>query len=139
MDVNSIRRIERLNYMLGGVLIATAALLMPRDTALGVLVGVVLACANFSIMRRVIPGWMRAASHNGGGARGLFLVPKMALLMLAVVLALAFLPIAAEGLAIGFSIFLLSIAIETVRYMSSSPADPSRADGNDSGAGDSER
>ena len=136
MDISSIHRIERLNYILGAVLVAAAALLASKVTALGVLVGVVLSCVNFSAMKRILPGLMRNAARGndagrGGNSRtsGLLLVPKMALLMGAVVLALLFLPINAEGLAIGFSVFLVSIAIETVRFMSSQGALPSDDDG----------
>lgn len=121
MDTSSLRRIERLNYFAGGALVVLAALLMQRPTALGVLVGVILSCANFSIMCRMVQGWMRVAGQNRS-ARSVLLMPKMALLMAAVVLALVFLPITAEGLAIGFSIFLVSIAIETVRYLASQAA-----------------
>ena len=138
MNMNSIRRIERLNYVLGGILIVAAALLMTRASAFGVAVGVVLACANFSVVRRMVPGWMRVSATKGGGARGVLLVPKMMLLMGAIVLALMFLPITAEGLAIGFSIFFVSIVIETVRYMTSFSPQSDEAGAQSSEAGDSE-
>jgi hypothetical protein len=118
MNINSLIRIERLNYVLGGALIVVMAFVLPFSGALGVVVGVILSCANFSVMRRMVQGWMRQA-RAGGGNRSFFMAPKMALLMLAVFLAIRLLPITAEGLAIGFSVFLLSIAVETVRYISS--------------------
>lgn len=144
MNISSIHRIERLNYILGGVLVIAAALLASKVTALGVLVGVVLSCINFSVMKRILSGLMHNATQGSGGksrTSGLFLVPKMALLMGAVVLALLFLPINAEGLAIGFSVFLVSIVIETVRFMSSQgafPEDGESAIGDDTEAGDPE-
>jgi hypothetical protein len=118
MNINSLIRIERLNYVLGGALIVVMAFVLPFSGALGVVVGVILSCANFSVMRRMVQGWMRQAKA-GGANRSFFMAPKMALLMLAVFLAIRLLPITAEGLAIGFSVFLLSIAVETVRYISS--------------------
>lgn len=121
MDVTSLTRIERLNYMLGGVLVIAAALLMSRPGALGVLVGVVLSCANFSIMRRMVQRWMRVAPDRRG-PQTLFLLPKMVGLMVAVFLAVHFLPISGIGVLMGFSVFLISIAIETVRYISNPPA-----------------
>jgi hypothetical protein len=120
MDINSLTRIERLNYMLGGVLIVVMAFMLSRASALGVVVGVILSCINFSVMRRMVQGWSRQA-RAGRGNRSYFMAPKMALLMLAVFLAIRLLPITAEGLAIGFSVFLLSIAVETVRYITSPP------------------
>ncbi len=110
-----------MNYVLGGVLVAAAAFMFTRAGALGVLVGVVLSCVNFSVMRRMLQGWMRRSSGLPRSTHSFVMVPKMALLMLAVVLALYFLPIKAEGLAIGFSIFLVSIAVEAVRYFSNPP------------------
>lgn len=134
MDIRSLQRIERLNFMLGGVLVAVMALVLSGPSALGVLVGVVLSCINFSVLRRMVQGWARQ-TPQGRGSRSYFMVPKMALLMLAVFLALRFLPITAEGLAIGFSVFLLSIAVETVRYISNPPAE----DASDSGEDESKK
>lgn len=130
MGINSLRRIERLNYMLGGVLVAVMAFVLSRQGALGVLVGVILSCLNFSVMRRMVQGWMQQAPAQRG-TRSYFMVPKMAALMLAIVLAIRFLPISAEGLAIGFSVFLLSIAVETVRYISNPPVNGTSGPGVD--------
>lgn len=121
MDVKSLQRIERLNYMLGGVLVVVMALILSRAGALGVLVGVILSCLNFSVMRRMVQGWMQRIPEKRG-PRSYLMMPKMLVLMLAVFLAIRFLPITGEGLAIGFSVFLLSIAVETVRYISNPPA-----------------
>jgi len=114
MDAKSLRRIERLNYILGGVMAATAAILLPKEQALGILVGVALGSVNFSLISRIVQRWLRGAA-KGNSASGYFLIPKMGALLAAVFLALRFLPISPVYFAIGFSIFLLSIVIETVR------------------------
>lgn len=129
MNVQSLHRIERLNYMLGGVLIASMAFVLDRPGALGVLVGVIISSANFTVMRKMVQSWLRQAPDRRGSS-SFFMVPKMTMLMGAVALSLIFLPISAGGLVIGFSVFLLSIGIETVRYISSPrPSDvPAGAD-----------
>lgn len=120
MDITSLIRIERLNYMLGGALVIAAALAVSREHALGVLVGVVLSCANFGVMRRMVERWMRVAPERRG-PQGFFLLPKMIGLMLAIFLAVHFLPISGVGVIVGFSVFLVSIGVETVRYISNPP------------------
>ncbi len=122
MDIHSLHRIERLNYMLGGVLTVLMTVLLPREAALGVLVGVILSSVNFTVMRKMVQGWMQRSAAKRQTS-SLFMLPKMVLLMLAIVLSLLFLPISAIGLAIGFSVFLISIAVETVRYISNPPVD----------------
>lgn len=133
MDVSSLRNIERLNYMLGAVLVIGAAILMSRPDVLGVLVGVALSCANFTLMRRMVQWWISTPPERRG-ARTLVLLPKMTGVMLAVALAIFFLPVSAIGVLVGFSVFLGSIAIETVRYTVAGPA-RREEQGGESGAG----
>ena len=121
--------IERLNYVLGGVLSAVAALVLPTDQSLGVLAGVVISSINFSILRRVVENWLQGAKE-GSNISGLLLVPKMAAVMVAVVLALNFLPISAHWFMVGFSIFALSIAIETARALTNPPSGTNRSNDN---------
>ncbi len=116
MDTRALTRIERLNYILGGIAAATAALLLTKEQALGVLVGVVIGSLNFSMIKRIVTRWLSEAA-KGEGKSGYFMVPKMMLLIAAVFLSLRFLPIAPAYLALGFSIFLVSIAIETARSL----------------------
>lgn len=124
MDVSGLSRIERLNYILGGVLVIAAALLMSQADALGVLVGALLSCANFSLMRRMVQRWMKIAPERRG-PHTFVLLPKMLGLMTAVFLAVYFLPVTGLGVLIGFSVFLASIAIETVRFtLNPPPAQP---------------
>ena len=111
----SIRRIERLNYVIGGVAVVIAALTQPRAMALGVAVGVALTCANFFVLRKLVVKWTAdAAAGKGGSTSAMLMMPKMILLMGAVVAALALLPINAIAFTIGYSIFIISILFETV-------------------------
>ena len=111
----SIRRIMRLNLVIGAVLVIGGAITQPRDMALGIAVGVALTCLNFFVLSRIVTRWTAdaAAGHRVSSA-GFLMMPKMAGLMLAIVAALKFLPIDAMGFAIGFSTFVLSIMIEAI-------------------------
>ena len=114
--------IERLNYLLGGVLIAASAVFCTRPQALGVLVGALLSALNFSVLRRVIEGWLTGAA-KGDHKTGFFLIPKMVGLMVLVFLAIHFLQISGVAFVIGFSVFLVSIAIETIRVTTNPPSE----------------
>lgn len=122
MDRTSLSRIERMNYIFGGVLVAAAGVLGTRDQVLGALVGVVLCSVNFSLVVRIVEKMTASATGGQSKASGLWLAPKLLALMSAAALALFLLPISAVMLAAGFSVFLVSIGVETVRYVLRSPA-----------------
>ena len=126
MDRKSLSRIERMNYILGGALVAATGVLGTRDQVLGALVGVVLSAVNFSLVVRIVEK-MTAAATGQSKASGILLAPKMLVLMGGAALALFLLPISAVMLAAGFSVFLVSIGVETVRYVLRSPADSGNA------------
>jgi hypothetical protein len=123
MDRTSLGRIERMNYVLGGVLVAAVGVLGTREQLLGALVGVLLQALNFSLVRRLVERMMHAAQGKPQSkASAFFLAPKLLAVMGAAAAALIFLPISAIMLAVGFSVFLVSIGVETVRYVLRSPA-----------------
>ena len=109
----SMLRIERINYALGGVLVIAAALTQDRRIALGVAVGVLLTCLNFNVLRRLVTKWTTDAAAGRHGTAQLLMVPKMAGLMLAVAAAILFLPIDPIAFTVGYSIFIISIVIDT--------------------------
>jgi ATP synthase I subunit len=115
MTAKELAKIERWNYLIAGVLVLVAALLFDSRAVVGAAVGGILACANFAGVRRIV-----AASLRAGGTRRaalqLLLIGKMGLLFLLVALALRFLPMSPVFFAIGMSVFLISIAIESVRH-----------------------
>ena len=121
MDRTSLSRIERMNYIIGGIFIAAVGVLGTGEQLLGAVVGVVLSAVNFSLVVRIVERMTQAATGSGK-ASGLLLAPKLLVLMGAAALALFLLPISAVMLAVGFSVFLVSIAVETVRYVLRSPA-----------------
>jgi hypothetical protein len=107
-------RIERLNYLFGGVLVIACAILAKRqDQALGAAVGVALTCLNFAVLRRLVFRWTRSvkAGDERGSTRIYLILPKMIGLMGAVVLALTLLPIDSIFFVIGYSTFILSIVV----------------------------
>jgi len=115
VNAGNLRRIERLNYLLGGILVIGPALTQPRAIALGIAVGVALTCLNFLFFRRLIYKWtQQAAEGQPTSGSALLMMPKMIGLMVAVVLCLAFLPINPAAFAIGYSVFVLSIFVEIV-------------------------
>ena len=109
----SILRIERLNYVLGGVLTIGAAVTQPRDIALGIAIGVALTCLNFHVLRRLITKWTAAAAKGEHSNAPMLMLPKMVGLMGAVAVVILFLPIEPIAFVIGYSIFIVSIVIDT--------------------------
>jgi ATP synthase I chain len=110
----SILRIERINYGLGGVLVIAAALTQSRSVALGVAVGVALTCLNFNVLRRLITKWTADAAAGRSGAAPMLMLPKMVGLMVAVAFAIFCLPIDPIAFTVGYSIFIISIVIDTI-------------------------
>ena len=109
----SIHRIERLNYALGALLVIAGALTQPSPIALGLAVGVVLTCANFFVLRKMVVKWTDDAAAGRVRTPGVMLIPKMIALMGAVIACLALLPIEPVAFVVGYSLFLVSIMIET--------------------------
>lgn len=124
MSGDSILRIERLNYLFGGILVIVAALVATRAQALGVAIGVALTCLNFLFLRKLVFRWTAAvkAGDERGGNRIYLIMPKMIGMMGAVVLVMLFLPIDAIGFLIGYSIFILSIVVGAVIDVLTTPA-----------------
>lgn len=119
MDPRAALRIERLNYILGGAAAVAAALLSTKEIALGVLVGAAISAVNFSLIRRLVQKTMESPEDKPSWAAALF-VPKMAGLIVAVTLAIYYLPVSPIAIAAGFSVFLVSIGVETVRFLTAS-------------------
>ena len=115
MNAGNLRRVERLNYLIGGILVIAGAITQPQRVALGIAVGVALTCANFFVLRRLIQKWTSdAAEGRSSSTSSLLVLPKMIGLMVAVVLCLAFLPIEPVAFAIGYSVFVVSIFVESL-------------------------
>lgn len=133
MATPSMLRIERLNYVLGGILVIAAALTQPKRIALGIAVGVALTCLNFFVLRRLVTKWTADAQQGKTGAAPLLMLPKMVGLMGAVAVAILVLPIDPIAFTIGYSLFIVSIVIDTTYsgVLAKSPETTTPQEGND--------
>ncbi len=118
MDPKALARIERTNYIITAIVLAFGALVLGRPYALGLGIGSLLGSVNFSLIRKQVQVWTRAATEGHAGGSAYLFIPKMIGLIGVVFLAIRYLPLSAAALAIGFSSFFISIAIETVRFTS---------------------
>ncbi|MBL0214735.1 MAG: ATP synthase subunit I [Myxococcales bacterium] len=110
----SIHRIERLNYAIAIIAVVIGLVVTQnRPIVLGLMLGAGLTCLNFYALRRLVVKWTAEAASGKGGNASLLMLPKMVGLMGAVAVAVLFLPIDVIAFAIGYSIFILSIVIET--------------------------
>lgn len=125
MKAPSLVRIMRLNYAIGAILVIAAAVTQPTAISLGIAVGVALTCANFFVLSRLVAKWTADAAAGKHSNSAVLVLPKMIGLMVAVILSLALLPINAAAFAVGYSVFILSITIETLYSMftAAPPAD----------------
>ena len=119
----SILRIERLNYAIGAIVALVGAITQPGRIALGLAIGAALTCLNFFVLRKLVVKWTTDASRGETGAAPYLMLPKMVGLMGAVAVAILLLPIDAVAFVIGYSIFLVSIVIETL-YSAMVPSPP---------------
>jgi hypothetical protein len=111
----SVKRIERINYGLGAVIVLIGLLTQDRDIALGLAVGVALTCANFYVLRRLITRWTAEVARGGRGSGSAYLMlPKMVALMGAVAASILFLPIDVLAFTVGYSTFIMSIVIDCI-------------------------
>jgi hypothetical protein len=128
----SIHRIERLNYGISAAVIVIALVTQSPRVTLGLAVGSGLTCLNFYVLRRLIVKWTTEAATGKGGNAGLLMVPKMLGLMGAVAAAVLLLPLDVVAFAIGYSIFIVSIIVETT-YTALRPSAADGANENDHG------
>lgn len=116
MNPDGLARIERLNYAFTALMAAFSWLFAPWPVALGLVVGAFLTSLNISAIRSLIQRLFRG-SQGGKAAAALLVLPKMLAIMAAVYAALRFLPIDPIAFAVGFSVFFVSIGVETVRFV----------------------
>jgi hypothetical protein len=128
----SIHRIERLNYGISAAAIVIALVTQSQRVSLGLAVGAGLTCLNFYVLRKLIVKWTTEAATGQGGNSGLLMLPKMLGLMGAVAAAVLLLPIDVVAFAIGYSIFIVSIIVETT-YTALRPSAADSASENDHG------
>jgi len=125
---DSMLRIERMNYMLGAVATLVAVFIGDRSEILGVAIGVALTCLNFTFLRRLVFRWTADTAAGRTSNRVVLILPKMVGLLAAVVLVLTLLPVSTIAFTIGYSVFIASIAVETVLSLLRGPASPADCD-----------
>lgn len=117
----SIHRIERLNYGISALLVLLALITQPKPVVLGLAAGAALTCANFYVLRRLIVRWTTDAAQGIRSNSAMLMLPKMIALMGLVAVAVLLLPIDVIAFAIGYSIFIASILVESI-YSAMRPA-----------------
>ena len=123
MSSPSIHRIERINYLLAAIVVLGGLVTRDSRIVLGLMAGASLTCLNFYVLRRLVVKWTAdAAAGKGGGTASMLMMPKMIGLMLAVAAAVLLLPLDVIAFTIGYSIFVLSIVIETASTALRAPA-----------------
>ncbi len=110
----SILRIERLNYGISAVLVLIALITQPKTVTLGLAAGAALTCANFFVLRKLIVRWTTDAAQGKQGNSAVLMLPKMIALMGLVAVSVLFLPIDVIAFAVGYSIFIVSIIVESI-------------------------
>ena len=124
MGSPSIHRIERLNYVLAIVVTLIGLITQSRGITLGLMIGAGLTCLNFFVLRKLVVKWTAEAASGKAGNTALLMLPKMVALMGAVAVAVLFLPIDVVSFVIGYSIFIVSIVIESAYSALAAPPPP---------------
>lgn len=127
MDRRQLIAIERWNVLFASLLVLASAILFPVRTALGVAVGAILTCANFFAFHRLLDRSMKSPNGRKRLFLQILLLLKMGAILVLVFLAIHFLPLSPVALAVGLSVFLLSIAVESVRFALGQKVDDGRA------------
>jgi hypothetical protein len=115
MNAEAAPRIEKWNYLLGGIASVVGYVTLPTHQALGFFLGALFSAINFSLLRRLVGRLLSKQSRSAGPA--LLLVPKMGVLLGGVAVAVVVWDASPIFLAIGFSVFFVSIAIELLRVL----------------------
>ena len=120
MGPEHLRAMEKWNLVFSALAILVAALLFERQHVVGVALGALIASANFSAIRRIWEGLLSGSTERKQSMQMLFIL-KMVVLFAIVFVCIRFVPMSAAAFAIGISIFLLSIAVESARYACGHP------------------
>ena len=110
-----VQRVQLLGLILLGLAVVAAALLGDRAMVLGVLVGGLLASANFYALRRLVAALLQGGRPRRLALLGTLLTLKFGLLALSLYLIIRFLPVNAIGLLAGISVMVLAIFVEGFR------------------------
>ncbi len=123
MGPQHLRAMERWNLFFSGIAIVIAALAFERPVLVGVALGALIACVNFYAIRKIWESLLTGSTAKRQSMQMLFIV-KMIALFAVVFVCIRFLPMSPAAFAVGISIFLLSIVVESARYVRGTHAEP---------------
>ncbi len=131
MNQDVANRIEVLNYALSAIAIAVSVFICTREQVLGLACGALFGAVNFTAVKRIVGAQIHAQVHGKSAKQALLVFPKMLIMVAAIAVCVFFLPLSVPFLALGFSIVMVSIAIETIRTLSGPTNDEVDVDSND--------
>jgi len=115
MGPEHLRKMERWNWLFTGLATLIAALAFELPVVIGVAAGGLLASVNFVAIRKIWESLLSGQVEKRQAMQTLFLFKTIGLIGL-VFVCIRFLPLSPAAFAVGISIFLLSIAVESARY-----------------------
>lgn len=115
MTPDRLKVMERWNLAFAALAVLLSALFASESIMWGVVAGAVLACSNFYAIRRIWQSLLSGSLERRQAMQALFILKTMLLIGL-VFVAVRFLPISPLGFAIGISVFIPSIIVETARF-----------------------
>jgi hypothetical protein len=115
MGPEHLRKMEKWNLLLSGLAVLVTAVFFEREHVVGVALGALIAGVNFTAIRKIWEGLLSGSSERKQSMQMLFLL-KMVALFAVVFVCIRFVPMSAAAFAVGISIFLLSIAVESARF-----------------------
>jgi hypothetical protein len=113
VELTFLRRVLRLNLVLGALVCAASLLFRRADVALGTALGAALSAANFYAIRRVTARVLASANPRKQFMLMSLLVVKMAALIGLVYIVIRYTPVHVVAFVVGLSTFLLSIILTT--------------------------
>jgi uncharacterized membrane protein len=115
MGPERLKVMERWNLVFAGLFILVAAIFFEAPEVWGVATGSLLCCANFYSIRKIWQSLLTGNTERRQAIQILFLLKTIALVALVFVV-IRFLPVNPAAFAVGVSVFLLSVGIESARF-----------------------
>jgi len=115
MGPQHLKAMEKWNLVFSVIGVVVAGLVFGQAAAVGLALGAAIACVNFSAIRRIWASLLTGSTERKQSMQMLFLV-KMIALFAVVFVCIRFVPMSPVAFAVGISIFLLSIVVESARF-----------------------
>lgn len=115
MELKYLRAIEKLNLVVGALLVAGSLLFRRGDVILGTALGAGLSALNFHAIRRVVAAVLASRSPRKQGLLMATLLVKMAVLIALVWVVIRYAPVSVLAFIVGLSTFLVSVLLLGLR------------------------